>query len=55
MSVTVDFFEDIPRRNQTSDLRVQIPCSDAVRWSHRDSMVSKAHYKVHIQTPLQSS
>ena len=28
MSVTVDFFEDIPRRNQTSDLRVQIPCSD---------------------------
>ena len=55
MSVTVDFFEDIPGRNQTLDLWIQIPCSDALRWSHRDSIMSKAHYKVHIQSPLQSS
>ena len=36
----------VPIRNWTSDLR--IPCSDALPQSRRDSMVSKAYYKVHI-------
>ena len=36
----------VPIRNRTSDLR--IPRSDALPLSHRDSMVSKAYYKVHI-------
>ena len=46
MNITADFFSDIPRRNRTLDL--QIPHSDALRWSHRDSVVSKALYEVHI-------
>ena len=33
-------------RNRTSNLR--IPRADALPLSHKDSMVSKAHYKVHI-------
>ena len=33
-------------RNRTSDLH--IPRADALPLSQRDSMVSKAHYKVHI-------
>ena len=36
----------VPIRNRTSDLR--IPCSDALPQSRRDSMLSKAYYKVHI-------
>ena len=36
----------VPIRNRTSDVR--IPCSDALLQSRRDSMVSKAYYKVHI-------
>ena len=36
----------VPIRNRISDLR--IPCSDALPQSRRDSMVSKAYYKVHI-------
>ena len=35
-----------PMRNWTSDLR--IPRSDAQPLSHKDSMVRKTHYKVHI-------
>ena len=34
----------VPMRNHTSDL--QIPCSDALPISQRDSVVSKVHYKV---------
>ena len=33
-------------RNRTSDL--QIPSSDALPLSHRDSMVSEVYYKVHM-------
>ena len=36
----------VPMRNQTSDL--WILCSDALPLSHRDFMVSKAHFKVQI-------
>ena len=36
-------------RNQTSDL--QIPHSDALPLSHRDSIVRKAHREVHIADP----
>ena len=33
-------------RNRTSDL--QIPSSDALPLSHRDSMVSEVYHKVHM-------
>ena len=36
----------VPMRNQTSDL--WILCSDTLPLNHRDFMVSKAHFKVHI-------
>ena len=36
----------VPMRNRTSDL--QIPSSDALPLSHRDSMVSEVYHKVHM-------
>ena len=40
----------VSMRNRTPDLR--IPRSDVLTLSHRDSMASKAHQKVHIWHPL---
>ena len=42
-----------PMRNQTSDL--WILCSNALPPSHRDSMVSKVCYKVHVTHVLQTA
>ena len=39
----------VPMRNRTSDL--WIPRSNGLTLSHRDSMVIKAHYEVHIWHP----
>ena len=36
----------VPTRNQNSDFKILH--SDALALSHRDSMVSEVHYKVHI-------
>ena len=40
-------------RNETSDLR--IPRSDALSLSHRDSMISKVHYQVHMTRVLHTA
>ena len=40
-------------RNGTLDL--QIPCSDALALSHRDSTVSKVYYKVHMTSVLHTA
>ena len=40
-------------RNQTSDL--QIPCSNALPLSHRDSTVGEVYYKVHMTHVLHTT